>query len=432
MIDIKWIRDNAQKLDRNLMLRGAEQISKQILKLDEDRKEAVTLLQKLQHARKIKAQELSAVEDKNSLEFRSMREDASHINEKIQELENKLNADKRLENILENLPNILSDDVPMGRDESLNKIIRSSSKEPDKSRVGKHHQEIGQNLGMLDTQQTALISGSRFATLSRSLARLERALANFMLDHHTSVLGFTEVSPPYMVREQAMYNVGILPKFSEDSFSVSGGFRLIPTAEVSLTNMVADMILPMEALPIRMVAHTPCFRSEAGSAGRDSRGLIRMHQFSKVELVSITTPEESEKEHEYITSAAEDILKKLDLPYRIMLLCSGDTGFQSSKTYDLEVWMPAQSQYREISSCSNCKEFQSRRMKARYKSLSNGENVFVHTLNGSALAIGRTIAAILENYQNQDGSVQIPDCLVKYMDGMTKIDPADLHNVTII
>ena len=252
-----------------------------------------------------------------------------------------------------------------------------------------------------------------------------------MIDHHTKELGFVEVSPPYMVKEKAMYNVGLLPKFAQDSFSVSDGFRLIPTAEVCLTNMVANMILPIESLPIRMVAHTPCFRSEAGSAGRDTRGLIRMHQFSKVELVSITTPDESEKEHEYITSAAEDILKKLDLPYRIMLLCSGDTGFQSSKTYDLEVWMPAQSQYREISSCSNCKDFQSRRMKTRYKLSSNSENVFVHTLNGSALAVGRTIAAIIENYQNQDGSIQIPECLVSYMDGITKIDPINLRGTII-
>jgi seryl-tRNA synthetase len=422
MIDVKWIRQNAQALDKNLLWRGQEPVADEINALDQERRELLAMLQGLQHARKVKAQALSLVVDKNSLEFQTLREDAAHINEKIAEIEKLIEKENKLERLLENLPNILSPQVPQGLDESLNEVVRISDKKPDRSRGQRHHQDIASSLGMFDTKQTAMISGSRFATLSKGVARLERALANFMLDYHTQQLGFVEVSPPYLVKDLAMYNVGLLPKFSQDSFKVAGDFRLIPTAEVSLTNLVADTILAREELPIRLVAYSPCFRSEAGSAGRDSRGLIRMHQFHKVELVSITTPDESEKEHEYITSAAEAILKMLDLPYRIMLLCSGDTGFQSSKTYDLEVWMPAQSQYREISSCSNCTDFQARRMKARYKEFNALETTFVHTLNGSALAIGRTIAAILENYQNADGSVTVPSCLVSYMDGVTKIE----------
>jgi seryl-tRNA synthetase len=243
-----------------------------------------------------------------------------------------------------------------------------------------------------------------------------------MIELHTREFDFEEVSPPYLVRPSAMYNVGQLPKFADDSFLTTSDYRLIPTGEVPLTNMVADTILTRDKLPIRYVAYTPCFRSEAGSAGRDTRGMIRMHQFSKVELVIITTPDESEQEHEYLTNAAEEVLKRLELPYRVMVLCSGDMGFSAKKTYDLEVWMPGQGQYREISSCSNCGDFQARRMKARYKEFGSTENIFVHTLNGSGLAIGRTIIAIMENYQNSDGSITIPDALVSYMGGIDKIE----------
>jgi seryl-tRNA synthetase len=430
MIDIKWIRENPDKLDANLSKRGIEPVSSKIIALDENRRELIGLMQQLQHSRRSKAQDLSVIQDKNSPEFQSLKKDAEHINAQLHELNSRLGVEVELEKLIESLPNILNDDVPLGRDENFNKPLKTHGK-PKENGLSKHHQDLGQDLGMLDTRHTTMISGSRFATLTRDLAALERALVNFMIDHHTKELDFIEVSPPYLVKDIAMYNVGLLPKFADDSFAVSGDFRLIPTGEVSLTNMVANQILPREALPIRMVAHTPCFRSEAGSAGRDTRGLIRMHQFSKVELVSITASDESEREHDYITSAAEDILKKLDLPYRIMLLCSGDTGFQSSKTYDIEVWMPAQSQYREISSCSNCTDFQARRMKARYKEFDSTENKFVHTLNGSGLPIGRTIAAILENYQNEDGSIQIPDCLVKYMGGKTRIEPVKLHGTII-
>ena len=429
MTDIKWIRANPEKLDHNLKLRGAKPMAEQILKLDELKREAITEYQTLQHARKETAQKINNLANKEGLEAQTLKKDANDIKDKLEELKNKID-DPSLDHLLDNLPNILDQDVPFGLHEELNEVIRTFGT-PRKDWHAMHHQDAGQKLGMLDSEKTAQISGSRFATLTRGLAKLERALVNFMLDHHVNELDFVEVSPPYLVKDTAMYNVGLLPKFAQDSFEVKPDFRLIPTAEVCLTNMVADTIVAREALPIRMVAHTPCFRSEAGSAGRDTKGLIRMHQFSKVELVTITTPDESTKEHEYITAAAEAILKRLDLPYRVMLLCSGDTGFQSSKTYDLEVWMPAQSTYREISSCSNCKDFQSRRMKARYKEFGSQENVFLHTLNGSALAVGRTIAAILENYQNPDGSVQVPECLVPYMNGVKKIEPYKLNSTII-
>jgi seryl-tRNA synthetase len=305
----------------------------------------------------------------------------------------------------------------------MNKLVRTHG-EQTKIPSAKQHFEIGEHLGMMDFVQTAKISGSRFVTLKADLARLERALINFMIDIHTKEFEFQELSPPYLVRPQAMYNVGQLPKFQYDSFETTTDYRLIPTGEVPLTNMVADSILAREILPTRYVAYTPCFRSEAGSAGRDVRGMIRMHQFSKVELVTITTPDESENEHEFMLNAAEEVLRRLDLSYRVMLLCSGDTGFQSKKTYDLEVWLPGQHQYREISSCSNCGDFQARRMKARYKEFGRTDTTFVHTLNGSALAIGRTIIAILENYQNSDGSITIPDALISYMGGIDRIEPS--------
>ncbi len=425
MIDIKWIRSNPEKLDHNLKLKGMEPMADKILKLDSARREHIAECQDLQRVRKELANKMNGISDKNSIDAQMLKDSAIHIKDKIDEL-TRLIENKALDNLLDHLPNILDLEVPFGLTEECNEEMRSFGK-PDKTRAIKHHSDIGNNLGLLDTEQTATISGSRFATLKGSLAMLERALANFMLDYHTKELGFTEVSPPYLVKDSAMYNVGLLPKFAQDSFKVLEDFRLIPTAEVSLTNMVANKILSPEELPLRMVAYTPCFRSEAGSAGRDTKGLMRMHQFSKVELVSITSFEESEKEHEYITAAAETILKKLDIPYRVMLLCSSDTGFQSSKTYDIEVWMPSQSKYREISSCSNCKDFQARRMNARYKEFGSSENTFVHTLNGSALAIGRTIAAILENYQNADGSVDIPKCLVPYMGNITKLEASSFN-----
>ena len=422
MLDIKWIRENGKEFDNLLIKRGLAPRSQEIIKLDEEKRQLVTLTQQLQQAKNKKSDLLANIKGKITKESEEIKRDVGHIDEKLKELNSKLQSDNKLQTILDKLPNLPSPEVPHGVDESMNKVIRIVGN-PNKDQTHiLSHEKLGEKLAMIDFVQTAKISGSRFVTLKKDLAKLERALINFMIDVHTKEFGFDEISPPYLVRSEAMYNVGLLPKFSEDSFETTNNYRLIPTGEVPLVNMVADSILPHEALPIRYVAHTPCFRSEAGSAGRDVRGMIRMHQFSKVELVSITTPEEAENEHEYVTSAAEEILKKLELPYRVMLLCSGDMGFQSKKTYDIEVWLPSQKMYREISSCSNCGDFQARRMKARYKEIGSQENKFVHTLNGSALAVGRTIIAIMENYQNEDGSITIPKVLQSYMGGETKIE----------
>jgi seryl-tRNA synthetase len=421
MLDVKWIRANSEEFEASLAKRGEKSVLKSILQFDEERRQISTLIQQLQHARKEKAKFLSFIKDKNSNEFEDAKRDANHINDKLEELTAKLSNDGRLNAILEMIPNIPDSEVPYGTDESMNKLVREWGT-IKKIENPLQHFELGEKLGMMDFAQTVRISGSRFVTLRSDLAKLERALANFMLDLHGKTFGFTEVSVPFLVRDQAMYNVGLLPKFKDESFETTNQYRLIPTGEVPLVNLVADKILSEQELPLRLVAHTPCFRSEAGSAGRDTRGMIRLHQFSKVELVTISTPEKSREEHEYLTNAAEEVLKRLNLPYRVMLLCSGDMGFQSNKTYDLEVWMPGQQKYREISSCSNCGDFQARRLKARYRDSDTKETVLVHTLNGSALAIGRTIAAILENYQNADGSITIPTVLVPYMAGVDRIE----------
>lgn len=425
MLDIKWIREKAQEFDELLIKRGLEPLSEEVLALDEEKRQLTTLVQQFQHSKNKKSKLLGTMRTRSGKEFEETKRDIQHINEKLSELELRLGSNDRLQQILENLPNLPAQEVPYGADETSNKLIRSWGK-TSKNPLAKQHFELGESLRMMDFTQTAKISGSRFVTLTGDIARLERALVNFMIDLHTREFDFVEISPPYLVRPTAMYNVGQLPKFADDSFLTTTDYRLIPTGEVPLTNMVADSILLREELPIRYVAYTPCFRSEAGSAGRDTRGMIRMHQFSKVELVTITTPEESNHEHEYLTNAAEEVLKRLELPYRVMLLCSGDMGFSARKTYDLEVWMPGQGQYREISSCSNCGDFQARRMKARYKELGSTENIFVHTINGSALAVGRTIIAIMENYQNSDGSITIPDALVDYMGGIDRIEAGKL------
>ena len=421
MLDIKWIRENPGEFDRALVRRNLPKQSKEVLALDSDKRQLTTLIQELQHSRKEKSKSLGMVKDKSSSEFERVKRDVEHINNKLEELIAQAEDNDKLDIILNTLPNIPFDEVPFGIDEHSNQLLRTIG-EPTKIESAKQHFDLGEDLGMMDFSQTVKMSGSRFVSLKGGLARLERALANFMLDTHTKEYGYLEVSPPCLVKPQAMYNVGQLPKFEEDSFLTTNGYRLIPTSEVSLTNFVADSIVPREALPLRFTAYTPCFRSEAGSAGKDTRGMIRLHQFSKVEMVSITTPDESRNEHERMLGAAESILQKLDLPYRIMLLCSGDMGFSAHKTYDLEVWLPGQNQYREISSVSNCGNFQARRMKARYKEFGSNETTLVHTLNGSGLAVGRTIVAIVENYQNPDGSITIPKVLVPYMDGMKKIE----------
>jgi seryl-tRNA synthetase len=421
MLDIKWIRENSAEFDRLIAKRGIKPLSSHILELDENKRQTITLIQQLQHARKEKSKNLSFIRDKNSKEFEQAKKDADDIKEKLEELEKKSSDNDELQKILDVIPNLPASDVPYGVDESGNVEIRKHG-EIKKFANPKQHFEIGESLEMIDFTQTAKISGSRFVTLKSDLARLERALANFMLDTHTKEFGFMEVSPPLLVKSDAMYGTGQLPKLAEESFVTTNDYRLIPTSEVSLTNLVSDMIIAREKLPMRFTAYTPCFRSEAGAAGKDTRGMIRLHQFNKVELVSITTPDESEQEHEYITNAAETILKRLDIPYRVMLLCSGDMGFSAKKTYDIEVWLPGQNKYREISSCSNCGDFQARRMKARYKEFNQTNTTFVHTLNGSALAVGRTLIAVLENYQNEDGSITVPSCLVDYMGGIEKID----------
>ena len=423
MLDIKWIRENKEEFDALLARRGISPMSDKISKLDENKRQTTNLIQQFQHARKTKSKILGNMSNKASKEFEEMKRDVDHINEKLVELNIQLDSSDQLSAILEVLPNLPDQDVPYGTDESMNKLIRTVGTIPTEMEVTKQHFELGEDLGMMDFVRTAKMSGSRFVTLKGDLAKLERALINFMIDTHTQEFDFTELSPPSLVRESAMYNIGQLPKFAEESFETTNHYRLISTGEVPLVNMVADEIIPREELPIRYVAYTPCYRSEAGSSGKDTRGMIRMHQFGKVELVTITTSEESAREHEYMTNAAEEILRKLKLPYRVMLLCTGEMGFQAQKTYDLEVWLPGQNVYREISSCSNCGDFQARRMKARYKEFGSTETTFVHTLNASGLPIGRTIIAILENYQNADGSITVPDILVSYMGGLEVIKP---------
>jgi seryl-tRNA synthetase len=419
MHDIKWIRDNEDSFDSSLKKRGLKPHAKILIELDDEKRQLITLIQKLQQSRNEKAEMIAKLSKSNSSELKILKRDAIHIKDKLSELEHKLAEDIKLENILSSLPNIPADDVVIGKGEDDNLEIRKWGNIPKFSFKPKEHNELGEALGLMDFEQTAKISGSRFVTLHAGLAKLERALANFMLDHHTVKFNYQEVSPPLLVRENAMYGTGQFPNLATDSFETKNGYHLIPTSEVSLTNLVAGKILDQDKLPLRYVAYTPCFRSEAGSAGKDTKGMIRLHQFSKVELVSITAKEDSHAEHDRMTHAAEEILKLLGLPYRVMLLCTGDMGFNAEKTYDLEVWLPGQNKYREISSCSNCGSFQARRLKARYNTdSSKKQKEFVHTLNGSALAVGRTLVAILENYQQEDGSIKVPDVLLPYMSGI--------------
>lgn len=421
MLNLKWIRDNQEKAKELLVLRGIkpEEIDTLLLQYQEQ-KNLTTLIQQFQHARNLKLEVFNSIRHHNNKKSEMLKLDLEHIKDKLQDLDNKLNEMNVVNSMLERLPNIPAYDVPIGKGEDDNLIIKNFGNIPD-IKSPKSHFELGEKLGM-DFKQTAKFSGSRFVTLKSSLARLERALVNFMLDIHTKRFQFTEISPPHLVRDVAMNFVGQLPKFENESFKTTDNYRLIPTAEVPLVNLFSDSIIQEEEFPIRMVAATPCYRSEAGSAGKDTRGMIRMHQFQKVELVIITSQEKSEHDHQYILKSAETILKELELPYRVSLLCTSDMGFAAQKTYDLEVWMPNQNKYREISSCSNCGEFQSRRAKIRYRSKDSNISQFAHTLNGSGLAVGRCIAAILENYQTENGSIIVPKALVPYMDGVTTLE----------
>lgn len=420
MHDIKQIRTNPEAFDAGLARRGLPAQSAALLKLDEAKRGSQTALQELQSKRNGFAKQIGEAKRKGE-DTAAIMNEAKRVNDEIAALESKLNERGELEAALETIPNIPADDVPQGSDETGNKELRVVGTKPNFSFKPKEHDELGTALGLMDFEGAAKLSGARFVVLKGALARMERALAAFMLDMHTTEFGYTEHVPPLMVRDNAMYGTGQLPKFTEDLFKTTNDFWLIPTSEVPLTNLVADTIIDEEKLPIRMTAYTPCFRSEAGSAGKDTRGMIRQHQFSKVELVSIAHPDKSKEEHERMTACAEEVLKRLGLHYRVVLLCTGDMGFSAEKTYDIEVWLPGQNMFREISSCSNCGAFQARRMKARFKNKASKETQAVHTLNGSGLAIGRTMVAILENYQNEDGSIRVPDALKPYMGGLDVI-----------
>lgn len=418
MYDINWIKENLDLFKDSLSSRGESIDIEKLLSLDEERRKFIMEMQALQQERNEKSKAIGAIKDKSGQKFKEAKDNVQKVNKKLESLkESERKAEEDFTDFLSRIPNVLSSDVPVGKDESSNVVINEHGTPREFDFKPKPHYEIGEALGLMDFEQAVKISGSRFVNLKGQLSRLERALSNFMLDIHTKNFGFQEVSPSLLVKSEAMYGTGQLPKFTEDSFQTKEGLWLIPTAEVSMTNMVADQIIDEEALPIRYVAHTPCFRSEAGSAGKDTRGMIRLHQFSKVELVTVCTEEVAEKEYENLLKAAEEILVKLALPYRKILLCSGDTGFSAKKTYDLEVWLPSQNTYREISSCSIFGDFQARRMKARSRKKSEKETRFLHTMNGSGLAIGRTIVAVIENYQNKDGSITIPAALRNYMCG---------------
>ncbi|MBY5328565.1 serine--tRNA ligase [Rhizobium leguminosarum] len=426
MLDIKWIRENPEALDAALAKRGAEPLAQSLVSLDEKRRSAVQKAQDLLSRRNLASKEIgAAMAQKNGELAEKLKAEVSELKTllpAIEEEDRQLTAE--LNDALSRIPNIPFDDVPVGKDEHDNVVTRTVGEKPRWNHAPKEHFEIGEALGYMDFERAAKLSGSRFTVLTGPLARLERALGQFMIDLHTSEHGYTEVSSPLMVRDEAVYGTAQLPKFAEDLFRTTDGRWLIPTAEVTLTNLVREEILDQEKLPLRFTALTPSFRSEAGSAGRDTRGMLRQHQFWKCELVSITDAESAVAEHERMTACAEEVLKRLGLHFRTMTLCTGDMGFGSRKTYDLEVWLPGQNAFREISSCSVCGDFQGRRMNARYRGKDDKSNRFVHTLNGSGTAVGRCLIAVLENYLNEDGSVTIPDVLLPYMGGLTKIERA--------
>ncbi|MBU6235008.1 MAG: serine--tRNA ligase [Alphaproteobacteria bacterium] len=423
MHDLKEIRTNPQAFDAAMARRGLPAQSPAILALDEKRRALQTQLQEVQSQRNEKSKLIGQMKAKKENADAVMAEVAA-MKDKMAELEA---AEKQvgdeLTDLLSNIPNVQAPEIPDGKDENDNVEIRKHGEPNHKNTKKLDHVAIGEALGLMDFDTAAKISGSRFVIMKGHLARLERALGQFMIDVHTQEHGYTEISGPILVNSQTMYGTGQLPKFRDDQFQTTRGDWLIPTAEVSMTNLVADRIVDESKLPMRFTACTPCFRQEAGAAGKDTKGMIRQHQFYKVELVSITKPDQSNDEHERMTKCAETILARLGLPFRTIVLCTGDAGFCSRKTYDIEVWLPGQDRYREISSCSNCWDFQARRMKARTKV--GGENVFVHTLNGSGVAVGRALIAVIENYWDEDQqAIIVPDALKPYMGGITKITKA--------
>jgi seryl-tRNA synthetase len=426
MLDIKWIRENEAALDAALAKRGAEPMAAALLALDDKRRAVIQKLQDMQARRNSASKEIgAAMAQKNSELAEKLKAEMAELKETMPATEQEeREAVSALDDALSRLPNIPLDDVPVGKDEHDNVVKRAIGEKPRWNHAAKEHFEIGEALGYMDFERASKLSGARFTVLTGPLARLERALGQFMIDMHTGEHGYTEVSSPLMVRDEAMYGTGQLPKFAEDLFRTTDGRWLIPTAEVTLTNLVSAETLEQEKLPLRFTALTPSFRSEAGSAGRDTRGMLRQHQFWKCELVSITDQDSSIAEHERMTECAENVLKRLGLHFRTMTLCTGDMGFGARKTYDIEVWLPGQDAYREISSCSVCGDFQGRRMNARYRGKDEKALKFVHTLNGSGVAVGRCLIAVMENYLNEDGSITIPDALLPYMGGLTKIERA--------
>ncbi|MCB4804711.1 seryl-tRNA synthetase [Methylobacterium brachiatum] len=462
MHDIRAIRDNPDAFDRDLARRGLAPLSAELIALDEARKSSVSAAQANQERRNAVAKEIGgAKKAKDEARAAALMAEVAALKAAEPALKAaEGEADRALAEKLAAIPNRPKPDVPDGADEHGNVLYRSHASTRERLTEGKEHFELGEACGLMDFESAAKLSGSRFVVLKGQLARLERALGQFMLDLHTQEHGYLEVAPPVLVKDDAMFGTAQLPKFEDDQFAIVDGSSLrkvydalsvtkpteadrhgdalgedvrvgmeqgrrwlIPTAEVPLTNLVRESILREEELPLRFTALTPCFRAEAGAAGRDTRGMLRQHQFNKVEMVSITTPEESANEHERMLTCAEAVLKKLDLPYRVMTLCTGDMGFASQKTYDIEVWVPGQRTHREISSCSVCGEFQARRMNARYRG-KDGKPAYVHTLNGSGVAVGRALIAVMENYQNPDGSITIPSVLHPYMGGLNRIEGA--------
>ena len=415
MFSARWVREHGEAFDRGLARSGLAPRAAHVAALDSRRREARTAFQERQRERNRLSAEIGAAKaagrDAAALiaQVQGLRDAAQALDRQDKALAAELDA------LLAGLPNLPGDDVPDGADETANVEIRRWGEKPRFEAAPKQHFEIGEALGLMDFERAAKLSGARFVVLSGALARLERALATFMLDLHTKEFGYTEIAPPLLVRDAAAHSTGNLPKFADDLFRTTDGRWLIPTAEMPLTNLVAGDILEEGDLPLRMTAYTPCFRAEAGAAGKDTRGMMRQHQFSKVELVSVTRPEESPAEHERMTACAEEVLKRLGLAYKVVVLSAGDMGFSARKTYDIEVWLPGQNRYREISSCSDCASFQARRMNARFRPAGEKRTRFVHTLNGSALAVGRTLIAVLENYQNAQGGVTVPEALRPYL-----------------
>ena len=419
MHNINYIRENPVSFDNAMKQRGVSACSNNILKIDEDKRNAQTILQNILSERNILSKEVGLLKSQNK--------DALKIINKVEKLKNEVANLKELERIkeeelfaiLSRLPNIPSDSTPQGRDEKDNIFYRESGIKPNFSFKPKRHFEIGEGLNLMNFDLASKLSGSRFVVLKGMMSKLERAISQFMLDKHTNENGYTEMSVPFLVKDESLFGTGQLPKFADDLFTAGDNHWLIPTAEVPLTNLVRDQILNNSNMPMRLTSCTPCFRSEAGASGKDTRGMLRQHQFSKVELVSIVNPEHSDDELERMLQSAESILKDLNIHYRIMTLCSGDMGFSAKKTYDIEAWLPGENAYREISSCSNCGDFQARRMNTRFKN--DKKNTFAHTLNGSGLAVGRTLIAILENYQTIDGNIAIPEVLKKYLNNQSTL-----------